>query len=188
MNNLPETATVNRQLYIEWNPQIMYNQHQTGPAGTVLFAPPFRDPFNYNYDPLVPMGIDLVSTSIHNRFVTEGKPGATMRRGGLLDVFNGGRARHGFPQHGGHLTEIIGSPTPGVVSRSRQPAAAPGPPLPIRPRRCGGGWSIDYVMSVNGRFWTSPRNTARTSSTASTRWAGTRSSAAAGRGPSARLD
>jgi hypothetical protein len=81
MNNLPETEATSRQLYIEWNPQIMYNQHQTGPAGTVLFVPPFRDPFNYNYDPLVPMGIDLVSTSIHNRFVTEGKPGATMRRG-----------------------------------------------------------------------------------------------------------
>ena len=60
MNNLPETEAINRQLYIEWNPQIMYNQHQTGPAGTVLFVPPFRDPFNYNYDPLVPMGIDLV--------------------------------------------------------------------------------------------------------------------------------
>jgi hypothetical protein len=72
MNNLPETEAVNRQLYIEWYPQIMYNQHQTGPAGTVLFVPPFRDPFNYNVDPMVPMGIDLVSASIHNRFVTEG--------------------------------------------------------------------------------------------------------------------
>ena len=94
MNNLPETEATSRQLYIEWNPQIMYNQHQTGPAGTVLFVPPFRDPFNYNYDPLVPMGIDLVSTSIHNRFVTEGKPGATMRSGASYSTwFNGGSAR-----------------------------------------------------------------------------------------------
>jgi hypothetical protein len=31
----------------EWFPQIMYNHHQTGPTGTVMFAPPFRDPFNY---------------------------------------------------------------------------------------------------------------------------------------------
>ena len=56
MNNLPETEAINRQLYIEWIPQIMYNQHQTGPAGAMLFVPPFRDPFNYNYDPLVPDG------------------------------------------------------------------------------------------------------------------------------------
>ena len=44
---------MNRMLYREWFPQIMYNHHQTGPAGTVMFAPPFRDPFNYNFDPLV---------------------------------------------------------------------------------------------------------------------------------------
>ena len=39
---------------MEWFPQIMYNHHQTGPAGAVMFAPPFRDPFNYNFDPLIP--------------------------------------------------------------------------------------------------------------------------------------
>jgi hypothetical protein len=43
----PETEAVNRVLYREWFPQIVYNQHQSGPAGSVLFAPPFRDPFNY---------------------------------------------------------------------------------------------------------------------------------------------
>jgi len=51
--NQPETEAVNRQMYVEWIPQIMYNQHQTGPAGSVLFFSPFRDPFNYNQDPLV---------------------------------------------------------------------------------------------------------------------------------------
>jgi hypothetical protein len=153
MNNLPETEAVNRQLYIEWNPQIMYNQHQTGPAGTVLFAPPFRDPFNYNVDPLVPMGIDLVSTSIHNRFVTEGKPGATMRSGaGYSTWFNGGsRTTTGFHNMIGILTEIIGSPTPGVVSLvldnqlPRQDLPMPIPPQTVWHQR----QSIDYVMTVN---------------------------------------
>jgi hypothetical protein len=41
----PETEAVSRQLYIEWHPQFIYNHHQSGPAGTVLFCPPFRDPF-----------------------------------------------------------------------------------------------------------------------------------------------
>ena len=45
---------MNRVLYREWFPQIVYNHHQTGPAGTVMFAPPFRDPFNYNFDPADP--------------------------------------------------------------------------------------------------------------------------------------
>ena len=42
--NQPETEAVNRQMYVEWIPQIMYNQHQAGPPGSVLFFSPFRDP------------------------------------------------------------------------------------------------------------------------------------------------
>ncbi|MCX6552968.1 MAG: M14 family metallopeptidase [Acidobacteria bacterium] len=153
MNNLPETAAVNHQLYVEWYPQIMYNQHQTGPAGTVLFVPPFRDPFNYNVDPMVPMGIDLVSASIHNRFLTEGKPGATMRTGASYSTwFNGGsRTTTGFHNMVGILTEIIGNPTPaplGLVLDNQLPRQDL--PMPIPPQT---EWhqrqSIDYVMSVN---------------------------------------
>ena len=29
---------MNRVMYREWFPQIVYNHHQTGPPGTVLFA------------------------------------------------------------------------------------------------------------------------------------------------------
>src|SRR5438552_3529388 len=77
----PETEHMARVMFREWFPQIVYNHHQTGPAGTVLFAPPFRDPFNYYYDPLVPIGIDMVAAAMHERFLAEGKPGATMRSG-----------------------------------------------------------------------------------------------------------
>ena len=41
MSNQPETEAINRVFFHEWFPQIVYNHHQTGPAGTVLFAPPF---------------------------------------------------------------------------------------------------------------------------------------------------
>ena len=86
-NNQPETEAISRQQFIEWFPQIVYNQHQTGPAGTVLFSAPFRDPFNYNYDPLVPEGIELVGSAMHQRFIAEGKPGAVQRkRRVLLDL------------------------------------------------------------------------------------------------------
>ncbi|MDB4893190.1 MAG: peptidase carboxypeptidase, partial [Gemmatimonadetes bacterium] len=34
MNNQPESRNINHQLYWEWFPQIVYNHHQTGPAGT----------------------------------------------------------------------------------------------------------------------------------------------------------
>ncbi len=78
---------MNRVMYREWFPQIVYNHHQTGPAGTVLFCPPFRDPFNYNFDPLVINGIDAVGAAMIQRFLVEDKPGATIRSGApLLDV------------------------------------------------------------------------------------------------------
>ncbi len=63
---------MNRQMFIEWFPQIMYNHHQTGPAGAVVFVPPFRDPFNYNFDPLIPLGIEAVGTAMHKRLVEQG--------------------------------------------------------------------------------------------------------------------
>ena len=51
---------MNKLMYWEWLPQIMYNHHQSGPAGTVIFSPPFRDPFNYNFDPMIVTGLDMV--------------------------------------------------------------------------------------------------------------------------------
>jgi len=81
MSALDESTNMNRILYREWIPQIMYNHHQTGPAGTVMFAPPFRDPFNYNFHPLIPAGIDLVGSAMATRFLAENKPGVTSRQG-----------------------------------------------------------------------------------------------------------
>src|SRR5215471_14162576 len=35
MSNMKETTNMNRQMFIEWFPQMVYNHHQTGPAGAV---------------------------------------------------------------------------------------------------------------------------------------------------------
>src|SRR4051794_27878912 len=55
-----ETINIDRVLYQQWFPQIVYDHHQPGPAGTVMFAPPFRDQFNPLFDPLLPVSIDAV--------------------------------------------------------------------------------------------------------------------------------
>ncbi|GHT46417.1 peptidase [Bacteroidia bacterium] len=151
--NQPETEAINRQMYIEWIPQIMYNQHQTGPAGTVLFFPPFRDPFNYNHDPLVPIGIDLVGSAVHNRFLAEGKGGAVMRGAAPYSTwFNGGdRTAVGFHNQIGLMHEIIGSPTPISIPLLPSKLLPNGEqPLPIGPQK---EWhqrqSIDYVVSAD---------------------------------------
>ena len=75
MHNMIETVNQNKVLYIDWNPQIMHNVHQTGPAGQVIYIPPFRDPFNFDFDGYIPIGIQAVSTHMHARLVEQGMGG-----------------------------------------------------------------------------------------------------------------
>jgi hypothetical protein len=114
MNALAETTNVSRVMYREWFPQIMYNHHQSGPAGAVMFAPPFRDPFNYNFHPMLPADIDLIGSIMATRFIAEGKPGVTSRKGSTYSTWwNGGfRTTAYFHNQIGILTETIGNPTP----------------------------------------------------------------------------
>jgi hypothetical protein len=152
MSAQPESEAINRVFYHEWFPQIVYNHHQTGPAGTVMFAPPFRDPFNYNFDPLVPLGIDLVGAAMHSRFALEGKPGVTMRSGMSYSTWwNGGlRTTVYFHNMIGLLTETIGNPTPmeiPLVLRNQLPRADL--PYPIAPQKWHFRQSVDYSITAN---------------------------------------
>ncbi|MEO6525923.1 MAG: M14 metallopeptidase family protein [Gemmatimonadaceae bacterium] len=152
VSNQPETQNINHQLYWEWFPQIVYNHHQTGPAGTVMFAPPFRDPFNYNVDPLVPVELDLVAAAMHARFEAEGKPGVTMRSGSTYSAWwNGGlRTTVYFHNQIGLLTEAIGNPTPVTIPfipDAQLPRADL--PYPIAPQRWHFRQSIEYSLTAN---------------------------------------
>jgi hypothetical protein len=148
----PETEAVNRVLYRDWHPQILYNHHQAGPAGTVLFAPPFRDPFNYVFDPLIPVGIDLVSAAMHNRVVTEGKPGATMRSGAPYSTWwNGGLRSTGYFHNViGILTEAIGSPTPiDIPFIPDRLLPKEDYPDPVAPQKWHFRQSVDYAITAD---------------------------------------
>ncbi len=148
----PETENMNRVLYHEWYPQILYNHHQSGPAGTVLWSPPMRDPFNYNQDPLVVLGISALGNAMHTRLAAEGKPGATMKTGGSYDGWwNGGlRSMAAFHNIIALLTEMIGNPTPMRVPLvpSRQ---LPNSDLtyPIAPQPWRFRQSIEYSLTCN---------------------------------------
>ena len=126
MSNLTETKNINHLMFWEWHPVIMYNHHQTGPAGTVIFSPPFRDPFNYNFDPMIVMGLDMVGAAMHQRFLEENKPGFTMRSGSNYSTWwNGGLRTIGYFQGIiGILTEIDRQPDAGANSVHRRAAAS----------------------------------------------------------------
>ena len=103
MASLAETENMNRVMYREWFPQIVYNHHQTGPQGTVMFAPPFRDPPNHNLDPIIITSLDQVGSAMHHRMVVEGKGRQRRwrpRRASYSTWWNGGlRTTPLLPQH-----------------------------------------------------------------------------------------
>ncbi len=151
MHNMSETINQNRVLFVEWNPQIMHNVHQTGPLGSVIFIPPFRDPFNYDVDPLVPLGIEQVGAAMQSRLIAQGLGGGATRSAAPYSTWwNGGmRTATYFRNQIGILTEIIGQPTPMQIPVMAEKQLPTGDwPLPIEP----GAWhyrqSIDYMIVV----------------------------------------
>ena len=147
-----ETRNMNKVMYREWLPQIVYNHHQTGPPGSVLFCPPFRDPFNYNFDPLVVNGIDAVGAAMMQRFLVEGKPGATTRSGARYSTWwNGGlRTTCYFHNMIGLLTETIGSPTPMRVPFSPNLQLPRADYLaPVEPQAWHFRQSVEYSVTAN---------------------------------------
>ena len=152
MMNMKESQNISRQLYIEWFPQILYNHHQAGPPGSVVAGPPYRDPFNYVFDPLIVTELDAVGAAMVSRLNVENKPGYTERSGSVYSTWwNGGLRTAGyFHNIVGLLTEIIGSPTPSkiplVPSRLIPNSATPNP---ITPQTWLFRQSIDYDVSLN---------------------------------------
>jgi len=148
----PETTNMSRIMYRVWYPQVMYNHHQTGPAGTVVFVPPFRDPYNYNYDPLLVLGIESFGVAMHTRLVAEGKPGSTMRSGASYSTwFNGNVRTTGyFHNQIGLLTEIKGNPTPMEIDFIPDRQLPNGDqPYPIPPQPWHFRQAIDYSITLD---------------------------------------
>jgi hypothetical protein len=147
-----ETENINRVLYREWYPQILYNHHQSGPAGTVVYSPPLRDPYNFNLDPVLILGLQSLGAAMHTRLAVEGKGGATMRSGGSYDGWWNGGIRNTATFHNtiAMLTEIIGNPTPMRIPFVAQRQIPGGDiALPVAPGEWHFSQSIDYSISLN---------------------------------------
>lgn len=152
MLNLKESQNIAKQLFVEWNPQIMYNHHQTAPAGAVVAGAPYRDPFNYVFDPLLMSSIDAVGAAMSSRLNAEDKPGYTQKGGSVFSTwYNGGlRTTTYFHNMVGLLTEIIGGPNPfeiPLVPNRLIPSS--NTQYPVLPQTWYFRNSIDYSVSLN---------------------------------------
>ena len=150
--NQLEAQNTNRVFYREWCPQIVYNHHQTAPANTIIFTPPFRDPHNYLVDPMVVRGIEIVSAHMNQRFAAEGKPGVISRSGAPYSGWwNGGlRSTNYFHNVIGILTESFGRPEPTPI---RQPLERRLPygdyPDPVPAQIWHARQTVEYLQTAN---------------------------------------
>ncbi|GHN00740.1 peptidase [Cytophagales bacterium WSM2-2] len=150
--NMKETQNMGRQLFVEWIPQIMYNHHQSGPGGSVLAGPPYRDPFNYVFEPGMITGIDAVGAAMVNRLNAENKPGYTRLGGSVFSTwYNGGlRTTTHFHNMIGLLTEIVGSPTPAEIPLiTSRLVPNNNTPFPVTPQKWHYRQSIEYSLTLN---------------------------------------
>jgi hypothetical protein len=118
----PETRNSARQLYAQWFPQIVYDQHQAAPFPARIFVPPFDDPVNPNINPVVIRAVNLVGDAISRRLDREGKRGA-ISRVGFDTWWNGGmRTTPYFHNMVGILTETA---HPSATPATNDPATFP---------------------------------------------------------------
>ena len=112
-----------------------------------MFTPPFRDPFNYFFDPLIPSSIDWVGMAMQRRFAAEGKPGIVDKNSTSYSTWwNGGLRTAGyFHNMIGILTEAIGNP-----DAADHPARARSTTAERRRHltRCSGGRGISASRST----------------------------------------
>ncbi|MBL8755021.1 MAG: peptidase, partial [Planctomycetes bacterium] len=150
--NQLEAQNVNRVFYREWCPQIVYNHHQTAPANTIIFTPPFRDPHNYLVDPMVVRGIEIVSAHMNQRFAAEGKPGVISRSGAPYSGWwNGGlRSTNYFHNIIGILTESFGRPEPTPIGQPLERRLPYGDyPDPVAPQVWHARQTVEYLQTAN---------------------------------------
>jgi hypothetical protein len=148
MFNQPESKNIAKQLYEEYFPQIVYNQHQTAPFPARIFVPPFEDPANFNIPPLVMRGINTVGDAITRRLDQEGKVGA-ISRVSFDTWWNGGmRTAPYFHNMVGILTETAhATATPADYDAARFPRRFSNGESTLEP-------STYYPSPYKGGHWT----------------------------------
>ena len=148
MSTQAETENISRVLYHQWMPQVLYNHHQSGPAGTVFWSPPLRDPYNYNLDPIVVLGLSGVR---RGDALAAGRRGEAGRddalRWAVRRLVEWRHSQHRLvPQRDRVADRDDRQPDAAAHSAGHEPAAAVGGPGVSRSRRRNGtsarAWTI----------------------------------------------
>ena len=83
MLNMIESRVVQRT-WREWEPQIIYVQHQSSPFPTRIWLPPFADPVGLRVPPIMARQVNAIGTRIATALDEHGMPGAVSQ----LDTYD----------------------------------------------------------------------------------------------------
>jgi hypothetical protein len=75
MLNMIESRVVQRT-WREWEPDIVYVQHQSSPFPTRIWIPPFADPVGLRVPPIMAREVNAIGTRIAEELDANGQPGA----------------------------------------------------------------------------------------------------------------
>jgi len=88
MIDMIESRVITRVLR-EWEPQILYNHHQTAPFPTRIWIPPFAEPISPYVHPLMWRTVNLIGMSMSQAMEERGQEGATHMGTGFDDWYPG---------------------------------------------------------------------------------------------------
>jgi hypothetical protein len=83
MLNVVESRVIQRT-WREWEPDIIYVQHQSSPFPTRIWIPPFADPVGFRVPPIMAREVNAIGTRIAEQLDAHGKPGAVSQ----LDTYD----------------------------------------------------------------------------------------------------
>lgn len=76
MLNMIESRVI-EHTWRQWEPQIVYVHHQSGPFPTRIWLPPFSEPVGVEAPPVVAREVNMIGMAIAKALDENGKPGAT---------------------------------------------------------------------------------------------------------------
>ncbi|MEJ2237376.1 MAG: M14 family metallopeptidase [Gemmatimonadales bacterium] len=157
MINMIESRVITRVLR-EWEPQILYNHHQTAPFPARIWIPPFAEPVSEHVHPLMWRTVNLIGMAMAQALEERGQTGA-MHMGTGFDDWYPGFMDHANSFHNvaSLLTEtgLYRYATPHFYTVSDFPARA----RDLRPQSLysspwtGGWWrlkdAVDYMLTAS---------------------------------------
>lgn len=142
----------------EWEPQILYNHHQSSPFPTRIWIPPFAEPISPHVHPLMWRTVNLIGMSMAQALEERGQKGATHMGTGFDNWYPG------FMDHAHNFHNVASFLTETALYRYATPQFYtiqdfPGNTRELRPQSLysspweGGWWrlrdAVDYMVTAS---------------------------------------